>query len=864
MSLQEDREPVRASEGSRAERLLSELAALGGISAELPPVEAVRHLLRRAVAAIGAGGGSAHVVDALGGAVDVVEGGAEQAPLEAAAEAIARGEEAWLHTAPAIDARSSGTATHGSRALAVLPIQIGGKSASVVLLWFDEKHDFPESERSFLRAFARVLSQAVDRASLRVQQREADRDREKRARWADALSEAFRLIASPASLASILDELARVSCQVPADFSAIRVLCDGGQSLRFRGLYHRDPSQGELLRCVLAERVMPASLGQTARVLENGKSLLLPRVDMDRLLRDYAGTPFGEYAARFPLKTVMVVPLRTRGEVFGVVTVARSQAEPFEEADLRFVEEVADRAAVALESANLLQKLAHSEEKLRVALEAGKLGAWDWDIPAQQVTWSTMLEKIHGLAPGSFAGTFEAYQRDIHPEDRERVLLSIARVLEERTSHHALYRIVLPDGELRWLEAHGTLLCGPTGTPQRMIGVCLDVTERRKSEEQLRETMQALRDADQRKDHFLALLAHELRNPLGALLNATHLLGIPGLAADSAMRARRIIDRQVRHMARLLDDLLDVSRITRGKIALLREAVDMVGLAREVAGDHLESFRAAGLALELEMSAEPLFVYADRTRIAQVIGNLLSNALKFSERGQSVRVRVDGDASGNNVVLTIRDEGSGIEPGLVGRMFEPFVQADTSLAHPRGGLGLGLAVVKGLVNLHGGCVSASSQGLGHGAELRVELPRLAAHPEVAESREDAPEAVKGSARVLVFEDNTDAAETLRVILSDAGYRVWVESTGRRATELVKSIRPDVVLCDVGLPDRDGYTIASDIRSDPESAALPLIAITGYGAVEDQTRSRRAGFDLHLTKPVPPAHLLSELSRLIVS
>ena len=191
-------------------------------------------------------------------------------------------------------------------------------------------------------------------------------------------------------------------------------------------------------------------------------------------------------------------------------------------------------------------------------------------------------------------------------------------------------------------------------------------------------------------------------------------------------------------MARLLDDLLDVSRITRGKIELVRETVDMAALVREVVGDHLESFRAAGLALDLTVAAAPLFVHADRTRLAQVIGNLLSNALKFSERGQSVRVRVDRDASGQSVVLTVRDEGTGIEPALLDRMFEPFVQADTSLARPRGGLGLGLAVVKGLVALHGGRVSASSDGAGAGAELRVELPLHAAPAEVAASSEPAP------------------------------------------------------------------------------------------------------------------------------
>jgi CheY-like chemotaxis protein/two-component sensor histidine kinase len=312
-------------------------------------------------------------------------------------------------------------------------------------------------------------------------------------------------------------------------------------------------------------------------------------------------------------------------------------------------------------------------------------------------------------------------------------------------------------------------------------------------------------------------------------------------------------------MARLLDDLLDVSRITRGKIEFSREPVDVTALAREVVGDHLETFRVAGLTLELSAPAGPLVVNGDRARLAQVLGNLLSNALKFSHGGQSVRVRVDGEPSGQQAVLTVRDQGVGIEPALLDSIFEPFMQADTSLSRPRGGLGLGLAVVQGLVALHGGRVSASSDGPGQGAELRVELPLHPGPGAVLEPGQPKPGTVQRAATVLVFEDNTDAAESLRAVLSASGYRVCVERTGRGATDVIRRVRPAIVLCDLGLPDRDGYAIAEDIRSDHELAALPLIAISGYGATEDQVRSRRAGFDLHLTKPVPPGLLLSELS-----
>ncbi len=701
-----DGEPPGGSNRSRAEDLLAVLAELAGDPcADLTALDAGRQVLLQGMAAIGAVAGSARVVDSWGESFDIAEGGPASRLLASAAEAVDavddREPSAWLSTAGAVAARVPGAAAYGVGALAWIPVELGGRRAGGLALWFDEEREFPRGERSFVRALGSTLAREVDRASFRADRRNSDRLRR----------------------------------------------------------------------------------------------------------------------------------------------------------------EVADRAAGAIDNANLLQKLAHSEEQLRVALEAGRLGAWDWDIPAQQVTWSAVLERIHGLEEGTFGGDFEAYQRDIHPEDRARVLSTITRILEERSDYYVSYRIIRPDGEMRWLEAFGKLLCHPAGTPQRLVGVCVDITDRKKAEEQLRETLLALRDADQRKDQFLAMLAHELRNPLGPLLNATYLLGTPGLAEAAAARARSILDRQVRHMARLLDDLLDVSRISRGKVELVRETVDTSGLTREVVDDHIESFRAAGLALELAVGAEPLFVHADRTRLAQVIGNLLSNALKFSERGQAVRVRVDRDASGARMVLTVRDEGMGIEPALLGRMFKPFEQADTSLARRRGGLGLGLALVDGLVTLHGGLVSASSAGLGQGAELRVELPLHAVAHEVAESRDRVAGQSQGScARVLVFEDNADAAESLRGILSNAGYSVSVESTGWNAIEAVRRFRPDLVLCDLGLPGRDGYAIAADIRSDRELSHLPLIAVSGYGTIDDQARSRRAGFDLHLTKPVPPSLLLSAMSR----
>ena len=523
-------------------------------------------------------------------------------------------------------------------------------------------------------------------------------------------------------------------------------------------------------------------------------------------------------------------------------------------------------AATAQENSDLLQKLTRSEEQLRLALEAGKLGAWDWDIATGKVTWSAMLEQIHGLEVGTFPGTFEAYQQDIHPEDRDHVRATIGQAVGDRSDYHIVYRINRPDGEMRWLEAHGRMLCDPAGAPRRLVGVCNDITERRRSEEQLREMVLTLRDANQRKDQFLAMLAHELRNPLTPMVNATYMLRAAGEKPDSVAQAREILNRQVGYMARLLDELLDVSRISRGKIDLVRESVDLAVVTREAAGDHQDSFRAAGLALQLALPSEPIRVHADRARLAQIVGNLLSNALKFSEHGQSVFLTVERSASSSPststpwAALTVRDEGVGIDPALLGRVFEPFVQAEAPLSRPRGGLGLGLAVVKGLVELHGGSVAVRSAGHGQGTELRIELPLEVGAAETVALSPPLPEvSAPRAAAILLFEDNIEVAESLHAVLSQVGYQVTIRATGRNPIEAVRHAQPALVLCDIGLPVQDGYAVAAEIRSDPDWGHLPLIALSGYGSKQDQARSRQAGFDLHLTKPVAPELLIEELS-----
>jgi CheY-like chemotaxis protein/nitrogen-specific signal transduction histidine kinase len=382
-----------------------------------------------------------------------------------------------------------------------------------------------------------------------------------------------------------------------------------------------------------------------------------------------------------------------------------------------------------------------------------------------------------------------------------------------------------------------------------------DITQRKQMEEELRRRADDLARAARHKDEFLALLAHELRNPLAPICNALQILRLRGGDSATLEWAEDILERQVGHLTRLVDDLLDVSRMTRRKITLKRERVDLARLVRVAAEDHRAALEHAHLGLELDLPPMPLWVEGDSTRLAQVLDNLLSNANKFTPPGGRVTVRLHG--MGSYARITVRDTGIGIAPDLLPRLFQTLTQADSSLERSQGGLGLGLALVKGLVELHGGQAEAHSPGLGQGAEFVVQLPLEQGRG--VDTAIAPTTAGKGAAlRILMVEDNRDGAETLQTLLQLAGHEVALACTGPEGVALAKQFRPDVVLCDIGLPGMDGFAVGRALRQDPLTARSRLIVLSGYGQEEDRRKSREAGFDLHLTKPVDP----SELQRLL--
>ncbi|MHB8879830.1 MAG: PAS domain S-box protein [Myxococcaceae bacterium] len=415
-------------------------------------------------------------------------------------------------------------------------------------------------------------------------------------------------------------------------------------------------------------------------------------------------------------------------------------------------------------------------------------------------------------------------------------------IAEHREIERREYRVTCKDGTVK------TMMILGVPVADKVFAMFEDLTERTRAEE-------ALREADQRKNDFLGVLSHELRNPLTPIRNSLYILERAAPGAEQARRAHAVIDRQLGHLVRLVDDLLDVTRITRAKARLQRTRLDLVDLVRRTVEDHRTLLDNHEVAVELP--DEAVWIDGDPTRLVQVLGNLLNNAAKFTAGGGKISVSL-GKAQGR-AVLEVADTGTGIDPATLKRLFEPFAQADRSLDRTQGGLGLGLALVKGLVELHGGEVSAASEGIGRGARFTIKLP-LDERGTLGICPPQPGEPATRERRVLVIEDNKDAADSLSEVLQLSGHRVEVAYDGDAGLAKAREFRPEVVLCDIGLPGMDGYAVARSLRGDSVTASACLVALTGYAQPEDQHRALEAGFDVHLAKPWDPMALKQLLAQ----
>ena len=405
-------------------------------------------------------------------------------------------------------------------------------------------------------------------------------------------------------------------------------------------------------------------------------------------------------------------------------------------------------------------------------------------------------------------------------------------------------------GEARWMAYKVVTLTDGNGQPTAFATVSQDVTDRRRMEDHLRALASDLSEADRRKNEFLATLAHELRNPLAPISNAVQMLRRRGSADPEAVEAASgLLQRQVAHLARLVDDLLDMSRITRGRIELRREEVDLAVVVKQVVEATRAQFRSMNHELTITMPDGSVMLDADATRLAQILGNLLTNACKFTDRGGRVSLTVE--RTNGNVEIRVRDNGIGISVEDLPKVFDMFTQLDSSLERSRDGLGIGLTLVKNLVEMHGGSISVRSDGLGTGAEFAVSLPTIVEPSSIEGNGSTRPVEAATGRRILIVDDNEDGASSLSMLLKFGGHETFIAHDGREALRLVNELRPDVVLLDIGLPGMSGYEVCRAIREVPWGRDIVLVAVTGWGQEDDRVRSREAGFDAHIVKPVDP-------------
>jgi PAS domain S-box-containing protein len=495
------------------------------------------------------------------------------------------------------------------------------------------------------------------------------------------------------------------------------------------------------------------------------------------------------------------------------------------------------------ESRRAIETIRRNEERFRLLANVVPSCVWSATASGEVDYANEKWYAYTGLTPEQTTGY--AWLEAAHPDDREKCLCAYQKALDEGSQFEVEIRYRGADGAYRWFLNRALPVRDGYGVITSWFGTATDIDDQKRA-------VEALQEADRRKDEFLAILSHELRNPLAPIRNALHILRPMTLGDPDVTEARAVLDRQFQQLSGIVEDLLDVFRIMHGKIKLRKEALDLGLLVRLAVEDHRSALEMT-LQLNLSLPDEPLWIMGDRMRLMQVMSNLLNNAAKYTNVGDRVFVSVGVDDAGKRAAVTVRDTGIGIAPHMVARVFETFTQADHSLDRSRGGLGLGLALVKGLIDLHGGRVQAASEGLGRGAEITFSLA-LTSAPRMA--REAVPAVIPASRplRILIVEDVIDTARTLRILLMRYGHTISMAHDGAQGVAVAREWHPDVVLCDLGLPVMDGFEVAQNLRADPATSAIRLIALSGYGQEEDRQRSEEAGFDLHLTKPVDPAEL----------
>ena len=489
-----------------------------------------------------------------------------------------------------------------------------------------------------------------------------------------------------------------------------------------------------------------------------------------------------------------------------------------------------------------------SEQRFVHSMEATNDGLWDWNTDTDAVYYSPGYYRILGYPPGGFPATLASWSERVHPEDFERVLRVNMDCVEGRTNHFTVeYRLQASGGGWRWILSRGKCIARDArGHALRLIGTHVDITQRKEVEGRLLE-------ADRRKDEFLATLAHELRNPLAPLRTGLRVLKLARQDADAMDKCVAMMDRQIAHMTRLIDDLLEVSRISGGKIVLQKRPIALADVVRSAVETSLPLIEENEHALTVDLPSTPIHVDGDLVRLAQALANLLNNAAKYTPRGGHIRLQVGQD--GGQARIEVADNGIGIPGAMLERVFEIFTQVDESLDKSQGGLGIGLHIVKRLVDKHGGTVAAHSAGPGRGSVFTVRLPTVHfVDKDTPNTWGDVDPTRQAHRRILIVDDNVDAADSLAMMFNALGHDAKTANDGLSALDEADRFRPDLIVLDIGLPKLNGYDVCRHLRERSWAAQVVVVACSGWGRDDDKRKASEAGFDLHMTKPLSATDL----------
>jgi PAS domain S-box-containing protein len=780
---------------------------------------------------------------------------------------------------PLLDDRRAAYRAEGIQSMLAVPLVVRGEPTGTLVFYYRERHVFGDVEIHTARALGNLAATALTTAELYDEQR---RHHER----AQFLAQAGSALGSALDYEVTLKAVAGLAVPTIADWCAVDIVGDGGE-LRRLAVAHIDLTKVELAR-TLRERYPDDTTSPYGvyQVIRTGESVMMSTIPKDLLTASARDPEQLRLIGALGLTSYMCVPLLAHGRTLGALTFVTAESHRhYSAADLRFGEQVAARAALAVANARAYDETRRLAETLRMAqsrvtqlLESVPGIVWETWVESDEVSQhvdfvSNHVERMLGYSVDEWLQSKDFWLSAVHPEDREHAADVVGRALASGQPFSHRFRWLTKDGHVLWVETRAVIIHDDQGKSIGVRGVTVDITDRKEAEVALSRATAEAEQANRLKDEFLATLSHELRTPLNAVLGYARMLRTGSIETDRQARALEVLERNATSLSRIVEDVLDVSRIITGKTRLDVQPVELVSVIDHAMATVRPAAEAKGVRLQAVLDQQAPPVSGDPDRLQQVIWNLLANAVKFTTRGGRVQIQLARVNS--HIEIVVSDTGIGIAPEFLPHVFDRFRQADSRFTRQHGGLGLGLAICRHLIELHGGLIHATSDGEGLGSTFRVELPTMIVHADrVLEAPREHPRTDRSTIdrtpgrlngiHVLAVDDESDALTLLREILQQAGAHVTTSSSAAEVLDAIQMAVPDVLITDIGMPEIDGFELIRRIRQSPDRAIrhIPAAALTAYARSEDRTRTLRSGFQMHLSKPIDPSELVAAVEALV--